>query len=515
MHIVMMNWQRSEGRNETDENRIPGPGADDVIKLFETEARKIKYVGTATCDFQAQPFLYGLDGRPIISSDWEMHEMRAVNEGRENIYEMPRFLDNPELYMRRAEALGLNMFRFSLDFARLCPNEGEFDKNMMGRYVRALALIKAHGMEPMLCIYHWPMPRYLLRVNRNGEIEAGGWENPQVQRHFRFYVEQVVRYLGDESKIRPILAEAGFDHNSQDKIIEEGLVQYFLTINEPTNIIGPGYLFGMFPPYKRGAIRKALQVLEQLATAHRTAEEELRNLGRQQIRQPMVAATHNWSYIEGPLGSGTLLNEAVNYAPTSYIEGRARSDYLALQYYHRLQLPFIHGVPKFLEKLGSPDHRVFSDMPDFGDIYPLGIYRVLKEMDRRYPGIPVIITEMGFADTTDRLRPFWLIETARYAMQAAQVRGMLQWTLVNNLEWALGMKVPFGMFSERELSQPLIPSQEGSIRSWEVWRAIAGVCCSQDPESRQHRLAELGRVYQIAQTQYLEELERRKNASAR
>ncbi|KKS81215.1 MAG: Glycoside hydrolase family 1, partial [Parcubacteria group bacterium GW2011_GWD2_43_10] len=133
--------------------------------------------------------------------------------------------------------LGENMFRFSLDFARLCPKEGEFDSALMAEYVKALALVRAHGQEPMLTMHHFTMPRYLLETDSNENITKGGWENPDVSKHFRFYVENVVKFLGDEDKIRHILASEKFDKPAQDKLLSEGLAKYFLAINEPMSTL--------------------------------------------------------------------------------------------------------------------------------------------------------------------------------------------------------------------------------------------------------------------------------------
>jgi len=494
---------------EKDDNPDLGPEASEVIKSFD--GPKLEYVGTGTADFQAQPLILGQNGQPIILSDWEMHAKHEVDTDKQHPENFPHFLEEYELYIKRAEELGLNMFRFSLDFARLCPSENEFNEKMMGEYVRALATVKSHGMEPVLCIYHWPMPKYLLDIDNKGHIKAGGWENPKVQEHFKFYVENVVSYLGNDKKISSALSEVGFSPEDQDKIVEEGLVQYFLTINEPTSILGPGYLLGTFPPYKKGNILGAISVLEQLATAHNNAMEELSELGKRKgAKVPQVAATHNWALIEGlpnfgnKLDFNKLVSEVSNYYVTRFMEDTSQSDFMALQYYHRLKFPLVHG---------SSDQRIYGDMPDFGDIYMPGISKVLMEMHDQYPNKPIMVTEFGFSDKSDLLRPYWLLETTRYALETKKMgvplRGMLQWSLVNNYEWAHGMDVPFGLFNEEQLSQPLISSQENSVTSWEVLKSIASVLLPQDEKSQQDNLKELDRIYKIAYEQFTNEVERR------
>ena len=114
--------------------------AKDVLKALGDSSGKIEFVGTGTADFQAQPFVYGPDGQPIIVSDWELHTKREVDAGRQNAGDFPHFLEQTDLYVKRAEELGLSMYRFSLDFARLCPSEQEFNDTLMGEYVKKLNL---------------------------------------------------------------------------------------------------------------------------------------------------------------------------------------------------------------------------------------------------------------------------------------------------------------------------------------------------------------------------------------
>ena len=51
-----------------------------------------------------------------------------------------------------------------------------------------------------------------------------------------------------------ILAELNLSPDAQEKILSEGLVCYFMTINEPTVLLFNSYMGGMFPPYKRGSL---------------------------------------------------------------------------------------------------------------------------------------------------------------------------------------------------------------------------------------------------------------------
>ncbi len=123
-------------------------------------------------------------------------------------------------------------------------------------------------------------------------------------------------------------------------------------------------------------------------------------------------------------------------------------------------------------------------------------------MHELYPQKEIFITEFGFADKTDQRRPYWILETVRYVIKVLEqkipVRGMMQWSLVNNFEWNLGMSTKFGMFSEDELKQELKDSPVGKIKGWEAWRAVIKALTQPTTEN----LNELQKCYDIAKKQF-------------
>ena len=74
------------------------------------------------------------------------------------------------------------------------------------------------------------------------------------------------------------------------------------------------------------------------------------------------------------------------------------------------------------------------------------------------------MTEIGIADAADTLRPRFLVEhlaRVRRAIAAGvPVRGVFQWSLVDNFEWAAGYQPKFGLFSydRRTLRRTARPS---------------------------------------------------------
>jgi beta-glucosidase len=113
----------------------------------------------------------------------------------------------------------------------------------------------------------------------------------------------------------------------------------------------------------------------------------------------------------------------------------------------------------------------------FGEIYPAGLYRVLKAVYRRTRGNkPLYITENGFSDVQDNRRPRAILEhlamVHRALREGIPIRGYFHWTLVDNFEWNNGWHVRFGLIEIDPETQERIPRRSASMFG-EICRANA------------------------------------------
>jgi len=89
------------------------------------------------------------------------------------------------------------------------------------------------------------------------------------------------------------------------------------------------------------------------------------------------------------------------------------------------------------------------------------------------------------------------------------IKGVVLWSMVNNLEWAWGMQQRFGLFDEHELKRPLQYSQPGAIQSWEAWQSVANALT----KPSQATLTSLQSHYQTAKAQFQHAVSTKRQAS--
>lgn len=88
-----------------------------------------------------------------------------------------------------AEA-GLNAYRFSIEWARIEPREGQFDAAETEHYRDVIRCCRKNGLEPIVTLHHFTSPAWLIR--------KGGWEAETTPGLFARYARFVAEQLGGE-----------------------------------------------------------------------------------------------------------------------------------------------------------------------------------------------------------------------------------------------------------------------------------------------------------------------------
>ncbi len=366
-----------------------------------------------------------------------------------------------------AEQMENNALRLSLEWSRIEPEEGRWDSTAIERYRAMLSDLRRRHITPIVTLHHFSEPLWF--------AERGSFSRAENRSLFVRYAAYAVSQLQD-------------------------LCDFWITFNEPNVYAVLGYLLGTFPPGQH-SIQQTLHVLRNLLQAHVETFYALSELQPQaqigyclQYRLfdparplwlPDVFATalqeesFNWGLLKA-LETGRF-SFPMNLALEPLIGAPGTRDYHGINYYTREMVRFdmAHPTDLFSQRVIHPG-AVLNDegvQGTFGEIYPQGIYRVLKAVYRRTRGNkPIYITENGFCDAQDDRRPQAILEhlaqVHRAIREGVPVSGYLHWTLVDNFEWAEGWGMHFGLVEMQHETQQRVPRGSASLFG-EICRANA------------------------------------------
>lgn len=366
-----------------------------------------------------------------------------------------------------AEQMENNALRLSIEWSRVEPDEGRWESAAIDRYRAMLTDLRRRHIKPLVTLHHFTDPLWF--------AERGGFTKVENIRYFVRYVSYVVEQLQD-------------------------LCDFWLTINEPNIYAVVGYLLGENPPGEHDLMR-AMSVLRNLMQAHVEAFYAICRIQPQsQIGyclhyrlfdpasplSPLDRAAaglqntfFNWAALQAGEGGSFTFPFNLLLAPIKHAAG-AR-DFHGINYYTRDMVRFdaTHPDEMFGRRFAFPGApRNDPGLADnFGEIYPLGLYRVLKAVYQRTRGNkPLYVTENGFSDTLDDRRPRAILEhlamVHRAIREGIPVRGYFHWTLVDNFEWLEGWGVRFGLIELNQYTQKRTPRISASMFG-EICRANA------------------------------------------
>jgi beta-glucosidase len=332
----------------------------------------------------------------IENCDWSKFESSGIACDHYNRYEEDFDL---------VKNFNQNAFRFSLEWSRIEPEEGKFDKKEIEHYKKVLLALKKRNIKSVVTLWHWTNPLWL--------VEKGGWSDKKIVYFFSRYTKFVVEELGD-------------------------LIDFWVTLNEPLVHISNGYLQGIFPPNKKDVVL-AIKTFRNLVKSH----QEAFGVIHQKYPQAKVSIAAISNFFK-PARKWFLLERffafLLHYFWNQLFLKKIRKyiDYVGVDYYFAHQIVF---YPPFLKKFGQ-------SLSDIGwEIYPEGIYWVLKNLSKFKK--PIYILENGLADSKDRFREnfirdhlFWIYKAIE---EGIDIRGYFHWSLIDNFEWDRGFFPRFGL----------------------------------------------------------------------
>lgn len=369
------------------------------------------------------------------NSDWWEFENRAGSPCREPsgnaIEHYTRYPGDIALLA----GLGLNTYRFSVEWPRIEPAEGEFSAPALDHYRKMVEACLAKKLTPMVTLNHFTLPLWL--------AQRGGWLAPSAPGLFERFARRTVEALGE-----------GID--------------WYCTLNEPGWVAFGGYGGGgNFPPMKLG--------LDSWKAAAR-AQVEAHKRGRDAIKslrpKAMVGLTNAMSEWEGNAGGMAAIEFAQRYGEDVFIRAAEDDDFFGVQTYTRnvVNIPRLAGaalraalaIPPIEKRIVTVARRRASGSAAFKDsnvrrtqmgweYRPQAVAWTVRRAASMLPGKPIVVTEHGVATANDEERVEFIAEglKALHAVIADGIplRGYIHWSAFDNFEWSAGYAMEFGLIA--------------------------------------------------------------------
>ena len=419
-------------------------------------------IGAATAAHQ-------VEGNNIHSDYWLMEKLPHTSFAEPSGIACDHYNRYEEDIKILAEA-GLNAYRFSIEWARIEPEENKFDENEVQHYKDVIACCKKYGVEPVVTLHHFTSPAWLIR--------KGGWESESTVEDFRKYTRYIIGKLGSElrfvctineanmglqlaaiAKRFRMMAEQAAKMNAKKA---EGSVQVGMNFekmmeNMKYAAMENAQTFGTPDPKIFVSSRTEdgdLLVMK----AHMAAKEEI----KKQFPDMKVGLTLSFHDLQALEGGEAFRDAAWNEEFLHYLPYIKDDDFLGVQNYTRTlygpqgQLPAPQGA-----KLTQMDY----------EFYPEALEHVLRKVHEEFKG-DLIVTENGVAVSDDKDRVNF-IERALKGVDSCvkdglPVKGYFYWSLMDNFEWQKGYSQTFGLVAVNRETMERTPKESlaylGSFR---------------------------------------------------
>jgi beta-glucosidase len=369
--------------------------------------------GTSTASFQNEDCGFAPGSKNAFKTDWDVYaeEGHIPPRGNDATFSWTHF----DKDLAALKKLGVNRYRFGIEWGRVEPKPGVFNEAAIAQYVRMAKDLRAAGIEPIVTLWHFTFPDWLYDSKNKAK---SNFLNPGVEKAWNGYVTRMATALAPHVRI-------------------------YVPQNEPNGDLYIGYFGGTWPPgllATPGALKKATNVA---VTMFRDSAAIIRSKRPDAIIMGIYSIP-NWrrNYVQDPTQAVYNMMMHQNWDHLDRVADTV--DIIGVNYYYSQDA----SARRFIVR---PHGELASNYTQNGwEIDPEGFHAVLTQVYSRY-GKPIVVTENGIGTQSEQKKIRYFREHVNQMRRAmndgVDIRGYLPWTLIDNYEWAEGYAANFGLTS--------------------------------------------------------------------
>jgi beta-glucosidase len=325
-----------------------------------------------------------------------------------------------------AVGMGLNAYRFSVEWARVEPLEGKFSEEALDHYEAIIDRCLEVGLAPVVTFNHFTSPHWFAM--------RGSWLDPEAPALFARYCDRLMERFGDR-------------------------IAYAVTMNEPN--LARLLTWLDLPPFVRDLERATLEAATAATGAPRYRLSNVMLPEEMDAMADGLTAGHRAGKAaikarraDLPVGLSLAIVDDVVVGDDASVRDRKRAevyerwldlarddDFVGVQNYERVPYDGNGAVPP---PEGAPINQMGTA------VEPLSLAGAVRYAHES-TGVPVLVTEHGMSTDDDALRAGFIEPSLAGLLdlmgEGVPVLGYLHWTLMDNFEWIFGYAHRLGLHS--------------------------------------------------------------------
>ena len=322
--------------------------------------------------------------------------------------------------------MGLNAYRFSVEWARVEPVEGEFSDEALDHYEAIVDGCLARGLAPIVTFSHFTSPHWFAK--------RGAWLDPEAPALFARFCGTVMDRFGDR-----IAIAVTFNEPDLPEMLTWADLPPFIAELERATLEAASREAGV-ERYRAGNVmlREDFPAMRAgMTAAHLAAKAAIKQ------RRPELPVGLSLAIVDDAAvpGGEELRDRKRAEVYEHWLELARDDDFIGVQNYERITYdadgPIAPAAGSVVNGMGT-------------EVEPDSLRGAVAYV-HAVSGVPVLVTEHGISTPDDAIRAGFIEPSLLGLEQAIRdgvpVLGYCHWTLMDNFEWIFGYSSQLGLFS--------------------------------------------------------------------